>query len=131
MTLEHRPATQAPISYDELVQQLISGRTDEAIAALRSLAAGSPDDALLTEESLGRLCVSLLYTWNLAQQALPLVEFSLELYPSSGGGKGLLAETQIALRNYPAAIAVYEDLVAQFPGEPSLVSRLEWLRSQR
>jgi dienelactone hydrolase len=131
LTLEYRAATQAPIGYDELVQELVSGRTDEAIAALRSLAASSPDDALLSESSLGRLSISLLYSWNLPQQALPLVEFSLELYPSSGGAKGLLAETHIALRNYPAAIAVYEDLVAQFPGEASLVSRLEWLRGLR
>jgi dienelactone hydrolase len=131
LTLEHHSATLAPVGYDELVQKIISGRTDEAIAELRSLASSSPDDALLTEASLGRLCVSLLYTWNLAQQALPLVDFSLELYPSSGGGKALLAETQIALRNYPAAIAAYEELAAQFPGDASLASRLEWLRSQR
>jgi dienelactone hydrolase len=131
MTLEHRAPTQAPIGYDELVQKLISRQTDDAISGLRALAASSPNDALLSEESLGRLCVSLLYTWSLAEQALPLVEFSLELYPNSGGGKSLLAETHIALRNYPAAIAAYEDLIEQFPGQASLVQRLEWLHSQR
>ena len=98
--------------------KLISGRGDEAIAELA--AAGrelDPAHPLLTEVSLGRLCVSLLYTWNLAEQTLPLVEFSLELYPSSGGGKALLAETHaIALRNYPAAIAAYEEVLdAAFP----------------
>jgi dienelactone hydrolase len=131
ITLEHRAAARAPIGYDEFVQQVIGGRTAEALAALRSLAAISPEDPLLSEQSLGRLCISLLYTWDLAQQALPLIEFSLELYPSSGGGKSLLAETHIALKNYPAAIAAYEDLVAQFPGEASLAARLEWLRSRR
>jgi hypothetical protein len=73
MTLEHRAPTQAPIGYDELVQQVIGGRADEAIAALRSLAASSRSDPLLSEEGLGRLCVSLLYTWNLAEEALPLI----------------------------------------------------------
>jgi dienelactone hydrolase len=131
MTLEHRPATRAPIGYDELVQKLVGGRTDEAMAALRSLAASAPDDALLTETSLGRLCISLLFSWNLPEQALPLAELSLELYPSSGGAKGLLAETHVALADYPAAIAAYEELLEQFPGEAYFATRLEWLRGQR
>jgi dienelactone hydrolase len=99
MTLDHRAATPPPIRYDELVQKVISGRTDEAIAELRALARSVPDDSLLTESSLGRLCISLLYSWNLPQETLTLVEFSLELFPTSGGGKSLLDETQIALRN--------------------------------
>lgn len=131
MTLEQRAATAGPISYDELVRKLIDGRSGEAIAALRALAASSPADELLTEASLGRLCISLLYTWNLAEQTLPLAELSLELYPMSGGAKSLLAETHVALENFPAAIAVYEDLVAQFPDEVGLKSRLEALRGRR
>jgi tetratricopeptide (TPR) repeat protein len=129
-TLERRSAVPAPIGYDELVRKVIAGQGVEAIAELRALAATSPGHAMLSEFNLGRLCVSLLYTWNLAEQALPLIEYSLELYPQSGGGKAMLAEAQIALENYPAAIATYEQLLEQFPGQPSITSRLEWLRSQ-
>jgi tetratricopeptide (TPR) repeat protein len=130
LTLEFRAAAPAAIDYDTLVRKLIDGRGDEAIAELRSLAASSPSDALLTQTSLGRLCISLLYTWNLAEQALPLAELSLELYPTSGGAKSLLADTHAALGNYRAAIALYEDLVAQFPDAPGLRSQLEALRNR-
>ena len=80
---------------------------------------------------MGRLCVSLLETWELAEQTLPIAEYLLELYPMSVNGKVLLAETQSALKNYPAAIALYEQVLTQFPGEPQITSRLEWLRTQR
>jgi dienelactone hydrolase len=130
MTLEHRSAVPAAIGYDELVRKVVGGRADEAIAELKSLAASPPAHPMLSEFNLGRLCVSLLYTWNLAEQALPLIEYSLELYPMSGGGKALLAEAQIALKNYAAAIETYEQLLTQFPGEPSITARLEWLRAQ-
>jgi tetratricopeptide (TPR) repeat protein len=130
MTLEHRPAVSPPIGYDELVRKVVGGEAEEAVAELRSLAATSPNHPMLSEFSLGRLCVSLLYTWNLAEQALPLIEYSLELYPLSGGGKALLAEAQIGLKNYAAAIEAYEQLLTQFPGQPSITARLEWLRAQ-
>jgi dienelactone hydrolase len=131
MTLEFRAATAAPIDYDALVRKLIDGRGDEAIVELRALATSSPGDALLTEMSLGRLCISLLYTWNLAEQALPLAELALELYPTSGGAKALLADTHVALGNYGAAIVLYEDLVAQFPDAAGLRSQLAALRNRR
>jgi hypothetical protein len=131
MTLEHRAATRPPISYDEVVREVISGRADEAVAELRLLAASEPGHSMLTEFNLGRLCVSLLYTWDLAKQTLPLVEFALERYPSSINGLLLLADTQTILQNYPAAIAAYEQVLQQLPGEPSILARLEALRSQR
>jgi len=131
MTLEHRAPSTAPIGYDELVREVIGGQADEAIAELRSLSAKSPEHPLLTEFNLERLCFSLLHTWGLAEQALPVVELVLELYPTSVNAKVLRAEAETVLGNYPAAIAVYEQLLTQFPGEPAIVARLEWLRSQR
>jgi TolA-binding protein len=80
---------------------------------------------------LGRLCTSLLFTWNLAEQTLPLVEFMLERYPSSPNAKTMLGETQVALGNTQAAIAAYEQLLERFPGNPGVQSRLEELRRQR
>ena len=62
---------------------------------------------------------------------LPLAEFMLELYPSSVNGKVQLAEAEIMLKNYPAAIRAYEQLQTQFPSEPAIKARLDWLRSQR
>jgi dienelactone hydrolase len=131
MTVQHRAGVPAAITYDELVRALVAGRGEEAVAALRSLAASAPEHELLTEFALGRLCVSLLYSWHLPRQALPLAEFARELYPESPGGKSLLAETHAALENYPAAIALYEQLVAQFPDAAQLAARLAELHNRR
>jgi dienelactone hydrolase len=91
MTLEQRPPTPAPIDYDEVVRKIVSGRADEAVAGLRKLAVESPEDPLLSEFNLGRLCVSLLFTWDLAEQTVPLAEFAVERYPSSANAKAMLA----------------------------------------
>jgi dienelactone hydrolase len=129
-TLEHRAAAAAPIGYDELVRKIAGGDTGEAIAELRVLSATTPNHTLLTEFNLGRLCTSLLFTWNLAEQTLPLVEFVSELYPSSPNAKMMLGETQAALGNTAAAIAAYEQLLERLPGNPGVQSRLEELRRQ-
>jgi len=130
-TLEHRAAAIPSIGYDELVRKIIGGEAGEAIAELRSLATTAPNHTLLTEFNLGRLCTSLLFTWNLAEQTLPLIEFMLEVYPTSPNAKMMLGETQSALGNTPAAIAAYEQLLDRFPSNPGVLSRLEELRRQR
>jgi len=130
-TLEHRSAAAAPIGYDELVRKIVSGQGNEAIAELRSLAAAAPNHAMLTEFNLGRLCWSLLFTWSLAEETLPLVEFTLERYPSSPSAKMMLGETQVMLGNTPAAIAAFEQLLERFPGDPAIQSRIEELRKRR
>ena len=94
MTLEQRPPTPAPIDYDEVVRKVVSGQADEAVAGLRALAAQSPEDPMLSEFNFGRLCVSLLFTWDLAEQTLPLAEFFVERYPSSPNAKAILAAAQ-------------------------------------
>jgi hypothetical protein len=131
MTLDHRAPVAAPIGFEELVRNVVEGDGEEAVVELRALAATTPPHPMLTEFNLGRLCVSLLQTWELPEQTLPLLEYMLELYPTSVNGKLLMAEAQAALENYPAAIALYEQLLAQFPAEPQITSRLAQLRSSR
>jgi dienelactone hydrolase len=104
MTLEQRAPTPAPIDYDEVVRKVVGGEADEAVTELRTLAAMSPDHPMLSEINLSLLCVSLLFTWNLPEETLPLVQFAVERYPSSPGAKALLDETQTtleALRSRP------------------------------
>ena len=91
MTLEQRPPTPAPITYDEVVRKIVSGQADEAVAGLRALAEQSPEDPMLSEFNLGRLGVSLLFTWDLAEQTLPLAEFFVERYPESPNAMAMLA----------------------------------------
>jgi cytochrome c-type biogenesis protein CcmH/NrfG len=79
---------------------------------------------------LARLAVSLLYTWNLPEQALPLVEFTQELYPASPSATMMLGETQAMLGNTSAAIATFEQLLERMPGNPAVGARVEELRSQ-
>jgi predicted Zn-dependent protease len=127
-TLEHRTAATAAIGYDELVRKVLSGEGEQAVAELRALSASTPNDPLLSEFSLGRLCTSLLFTWNLPQLTLPLVEFAAERYPQSPNVQLMLGETQAALGNTAAAIAVFEQVLEQLPGNPSIQGRIEQLR---
>jgi len=90
MTLQQRPPTRAPIDYDEVVRKIVGGQADDAVAGLRALAAESPEDPMLGEFNLVRLCVSLLFTWDLAEQTVPLAEFAVERYPESPSATALL-----------------------------------------
>ena len=45
---------------------------------------------MLGEFNLVRLCVSLLFTWDLAEQTVPLAEFAVERYPESPGATAML-----------------------------------------
>ena len=129
VTLEHRPAAPASISYDEFVAAVVDGRGDEAIGRLRLVAASEPNHLLLNEANLQRLNANLLFTWGLGKEALPVIEFMAERYPSPLA-EVLRAEAQIVTGNYPAATDVYTRLVEQYPNNAIARTRLEWLRSQ-
>jgi len=95
MTLEHRPSAPPSITFDEFVEAVIAGRGDEAIRKLRSVAAVEPNHVLLSESTLRRLSANLLFTWGLGKEALPVIEFLIERYPSPDA-RALLAQAQIA-----------------------------------
>ncbi len=130
MTLEHRPALPASITYDEFVAGVVEGHGAEAVDRLRALAAADPNDPLLGEGDLTRLISNLLFTWGLGRETLPVIEFMIERYPSSPAGQGLLAEAQISAGNYAAAIDVYSKFLEQYPNNPVATMRLEWLRNR-
>jgi predicted Zn-dependent protease len=130
MTLEHRPAAPASITHDEFVAAVVAGRSDEAISKLRAVAAVEPNHILLNEAYLQRLSANLLATWGLGKEAIPVIEFMLERYPSPGA-QALLAEAHIVAGNYQAATDIYNRFVEQYPNNSVARSRLEWLRSGR
>lgn len=130
MTLEHRPAVPASITYDEFVAAVVAGNGAEAVERLRSLAAADPNDPLLSEDDLQRLVSNLVFTWGLGKEALPVVGLMIERYPSSPAGQQLLAEAQIAAGDYAAAADVYTTFLEQYPNNAIAKSRLEWLRSR-
>jgi hypothetical protein len=128
MTLEHRPAAPASMSYDEFIDAVVAGRGDEAIKRLRVLAAVEPNHVMLSESLLQRLNANLLFTWGLGKEAIPVIEFMNERYPP--GAPGLLAEAHILAGNYQAATEIYSGLLERFPNNANVRSRLEWLRSR-
>ncbi len=69
-------------------------------------------------------------TWGLAEEVMPVIEFWVELYPSSDGAQVVLAQGHIDVGDYPAAIEVYRRLLERFPDNSFLTSRLEWLRQR-
>jgi hypothetical protein len=130
VTLEHRAATRAPLSYDEFVHAAIDGRVDEAISDLRSTAADGGDNVLLKEFYLDRLAVSLVFTWGLTQEALRVIELNAELHPDSDRAQINLAEAYAAVGNDAAATEVYSRYVERHPDDARAKSRLEQLRNR-
>jgi len=130
MTLEHRSAARASISYDEFVKEVITGRADEAIRELRAAAAVEPNHLLLREPYLDRLVVSLTLTWGLVKETIPVLEFWVERYPSSPRPQVILAESHILLGDNRSAIDLYGRYLEQFPNDSNARSRLESLRSR-
>jgi len=130
VSFEHRPAARASITYEEFVQAVLAGQADSAIDEVRSLRETEPGHVLLNETYLGRLVASLSNTWGLAEEAMPVIRFMVELYPSSVTAQWMLAEGYINLGDYAAAIDVYSRLLEQNPDDGWSRSRLEWLRNR-
>ena len=132
MTLEHRPAEPASITYEEFVQAVINDQADVAIGKVRDLRETRPNHVLLDQEYLNRMIFSLRGTWGLDREILPVLDFIVELYPTSANARRMLAEGQIALGEYSAAIEIYEGLLVLDPDDKGnyIKRRLEWLQSQ-
>jgi hypothetical protein len=73
---------------------VVDGRADDAVRELQALAAVNPDHTLLRQMTLERLAVSLMLTWDLATESLPLLRFAQEIHPESVTLRSLLAEAQ-------------------------------------
>jgi hypothetical protein len=101
MTLDHREPTAPSITYEALVAAVVDGRADEAVGELRSLAVMHPDHGLLQQTTLERLGMSLVFTWDLAAESLPLLRFAEELHPASTTVQGVLAEAYSRLEEQP------------------------------
>ena len=71
-----------------------------------------------------------LYDVAGAEEAMPVIRFRAELFPSSVGAQRMLAEGYIDLEDYPAAIDVLSSIVEQDPDNDRAKARLEWARIQ-
>ena len=133
MTLEHRPAVRASITYEEFVQAVVAGQADQAIDELWALRETEPDHILLKDEYLWRLVVSLRNTWGLTEQTMPVIRFRAELHPTSANALWMLAESHIDFGDYASAIEVYNRLLEQDPDDNGnyIKPRLEWLHNQQ
>ena len=129
MTLEHRPAVPASITYEEFVEAVVAGRASEAIARLRSEAAVEPNHVMLSQEALQRLSVMLLFTWGRPKEAIPVIELMMERYPQPGPPR-LLAEAHAASGDIAGAIGLYGKYLEQNPDDANVRARLEELRKQ-
>jgi len=128
MTLEHRAAIPPSISYDELVRELVGGNAEAAIGRLRAVDEVDARRATLDQVHLERLAFSLLYTWGLAKETLPLLAFTRERYPASLQARAMLVDAKVQLGNYAAAIDILSALLQQNPNSPGVRARLDEIR---
>jgi hypothetical protein len=129
MTLEHRPAAPASMTYEQFVEAVVAGRASEAIARLRSEAAVEPNHVILSQESLQRLSLMLLFTWGHPKEAIPVIELMMERYPEPGPPR-LLAEARAASGDVAGAIDLYRKYLEQNPDDEDVRARLKELRKQ-
>ncbi len=133
MRLEHRAPGPASVGYDELVQAVFAGRAQQAVDELRSAAGTDAVRVSLDEAHLERLETVLLYTWGLAAESLPLVEFTADRYPSSARAQGMLVDLYVELRKYSEAVAVLTRYNQQHPddaGAQALLQRVKKLQAE-
>jgi hypothetical protein len=128
MTLEHRVAIPPSISYDELVREVVRGDAEAAIGRLRAVDEVEAGRAALDQVHLERLAFSLLYTWGLAKETLPLLAFTVERYPASVQARMMLVNANVQLGNYTAAIEILSAVLQQNPNNPGARARLDEIR---
>ena len=114
LTIEHRDAMPGSITYEQFIAAVIAGRAADAIRELRAAAAVEPNHFMLQENNLNRAILSLVFTWGLARETIPVVEFMAERYPSARA-QGLLAETYVLADDTPAAIDVLTRAAELYP----------------
>jgi hypothetical protein len=125
MTIEHRAAVPPSIRYDELVQEVVRGDAQAAIGRLRAVDEADAGRAALDQVHLERLAFSLLYTWGLAKETLPLLAFTVERYPASVQGRSMLVDANVQLGNYTAAIEILNAVLQQNPNNLGARARLD------
>jgi hypothetical protein len=94
------------------------------------VAAAEPNASLFDQMGLERLALHLLFTWNLADESLPVIELLNEWHPQSMLGRYLVGEAHALRDDYAAAIAAYERILEEFPDDASTKARLEQLRAR-
>jgi hypothetical protein len=114
VTIEHRTAAPGSITYEQFIEAVVAGRAAEAIGDLRAAAAAEPNHFMLQQNNLDRAVVSLLFTWGLARETIPVIEFMGERYPSPRA-LGLLSQAHVIAGDTPAAIDDLTRLGQQFP----------------
>jgi hypothetical protein len=122
LTIEHRAAADGSITYEQFVEAVLAGRGAEAIAKLRAVAAVEPRHFMLQQENLDRAIASLLFTWGLARETIPVIEFMGERYPSPRA-HGYLAEAYVLAGDTQAAIDALTRLGQQYPDAAAGVQR--------
>lgn len=130
MTMDHRTAEPALISYEEFAFAVVTGESGTAIQKIRALRQSSPDHVLLQEATLERLVWSLRDTWGLNEKVMPVIQLRVELFPQSDDARRMLAEGYAGISNFPAAIEVYQQVLEKNPDDKYIQSRLEWLQKQ-
>jgi hypothetical protein len=130
VTIEHRDAMPGSITYEQFIADVVAGRTADAIRDLRAAEAVEPNHFMLQQNNLDRAIASLLFTWGLARETIPVIEFMGERYPSPRA-QGLLAEAYVLAGDTPAAIAVLSRVAEQYPDAEAFAQRrIEALRAQ-
>jgi len=130
LKLEHREAAAPTITYDALVEALVAGHGEQAVRELRAIAAVDPHHAMLQEERLWRIELSLGASWGLAKEALPLIEYTAELYPESRRALATLAEAYFRLDDFSHAQTALGRYLERYPDDKGAQAMLDQAKTR-
>jgi outer membrane protein assembly factor BamD (BamD/ComL family) len=89
-----------------------------------------PRHALLQEEGLWRLQLSLTASWGLVKEALPLIEYTAELYPTSRRALATLAEAYTRAEDDPKALVTLTRYLVRYPDDRGAQEMMETVRKR-
>lgn len=131
LTVERRAAAAPRPTYSDLLNALLVGKVDEALATARGLAAARPDDPLLQPAVLDRLGSHLLASWELAEQGFAILELNVELHPRSPEAWAALGENHLRFGDDERAILHFRKSLELDPQNEDVRRVLEWLEGKQ
>jgi pimeloyl-ACP methyl ester carboxylesterase len=131
LSVEHRAAAAARPTFSDLLNALLVGKIDEALATARDLAEVRPDDPSLQPAVLDRLGSHLLASWELAEQGFAILKLNVELHPESPEAWASLGEGHLWVGDDDRAMIHFRKSLELDPENEGVRRVLEWLEGKQ
>jgi hypothetical protein len=131
LSVERRAAAAPKPTHSDLLNALLVGSVDDALAAARALAQARPDHPSLQPAVLNRLGSHLLASWELVEEGFAILELNVELHPRSPEAWSSLGEGHLWVGNEDRAILHFRRSLELDPENEGVRRVLKWLEGRQ